>query len=248
MEITLLIAAVTLGGLIKGLNGFGYALVSTSLLSIILPAQEAVALMIIPVIAANIEIVNKLSLKEIKAGLRRFKLYIAGTFTGVIAGMLLIDTIPSTLLKNAVGFLVLIFVASRIPKVSRIFSRLNRFCAENPRIEPVLGVFSGVVFGSSNVGVLTVAYFRELDLTREKFVSLIALTILIASIMRIGLASYLGLYTGTEKILVSALLSVPGLISVKFGDMIGEKLPEKMTEKVSMILLIIIGLKLLGTF
>ncbi len=248
MQTQIIITAVILGGLIKGLNGFGYALVSTSLLTFFIPAQEAVALMIIPLIAANIELTAKLSLKEVKACLKRFKLYIAGTFTGVTLGMLLIDMMPSNLLKTAVGLLVLVFVASRVPQISELFSELNRFCVENQRVEPVLGLFSGLVFGSSNVGVPIVAYFRELELSREKFISVIAITVLAASVMRIGLASYLGLYTGTDRILLSALIAVPGLIAVKIGDKLGEKLPQKTTEKASLLLLIIIGLKLLGVF
>lgn len=245
MELILLIAAVTLGGLIKGLNGFGYALVSTSLLTMLMPAQEAVALIIIPVIAANIELTTKLSLKEVKLCFKRFKRYIAGTFAGVIIGMLLIDTIHSALLKNTVGFLVILFVGSRIPRISIIFSKLNNFCVENPKLEPILGIFSGLVFGSSNVGVPIVAYFKELELKREKFISIIALVVLAASLIRIGLATYLGLYTETGSIMLSTALAIPGIISVKLGSIIGKKLPQKMTEKASLILLAVIGLRLL---
>ncbi len=248
MDITVILAAVALGGLIKGLNGFGYALVSTSLLTLVMPAQEAVALMIIPLIIANIELTAKLSVEELKACIDRFKAYIAASFIGVTAGMLLIDYMPSLLLKKAVGLIVLGFVASRIRKISRVFSTAKNFCVENLGIEPLLGLFSGLVFGSSNVGVPFVAYFKELELSRERFVSMIAITVLASSVLRIGLASYLGLYTGTESILISAALGIPGLIAVKAGDRIGEKLPAEVTEKASLLLLLAIGLKLLGTF
>lgn len=248
MELLLLLAAVTLGGLIKGLNGFGYALVSTSLLTLVMPAQEAVALMIIPLIIANIELTAKLDIKELRTCLDRFKAYIAASFIGVALGMILIDYMPSLLLKKAVGLLVLGFVASRTQKISKIFSTAKTFCVENPRIEPLLGLLSGLVFGSSNVGVPFVAYFKELELSREKFVSMIAVTVLASSLLRIGLATSLGLYKGKDAVLISAALGIPGLLAVKAGDRIGEKLPQKVTEKASLLLLLAIGLKLLGTF
>jgi len=248
MNLLLVTTAIVLGGLIKGLNGFGYALVSTSLLTLIMPPQEAVALMIIPVILANIELTAKLSKKEVKACLERFKSYITGVFFGVTAGMLLIDYMPQTLLKKAVGLLVLLFVASRIPRIAENFSDIKKFCVENPKLEPVLGILSGLVFGSSNVGVPVVAYFKEIELSRDKFLSMIALTILSASFIRVPIAQKTGLYTGTDTILLSALLGLTGIVAVKTGDMLAQKLPQKTIEKASLTLLVLVGLRLLGTF
>lgn len=244
MNLLLAATAIVLGGLIKGLNGFGYALISTSLLTLFMPAQEAIALMIIPVILANIELTAKLSIKELKACLKRFKLYIIGMFIGVTAGMVLIDYMPQNLLKKSVGLLVLLFVASRTPRLAEKFSDLKKFCVENPKLEPGLGIFSGLVFGSSNVGVPVVAYFKELDLSRDKFVSMIALTILSASFLRIPIAQRTGLYTGTDTVFLSALLGLTGLLAVETGDKLAHKLPQKVTEKASLILLVLVGFRL----
>ncbi|MFB6114707.1 MAG: sulfite exporter TauE/SafE family protein, partial [Candidatus Nanohalobium sp.] len=164
MQTQIIIAAVMLGGLAKGLNGFGYALISTSILATVLPAQEAVALMIIPLILANLELTSKLTLSELSDCFQRFLSYIISAFIGVIAGMALIDHIPALMLKKAVGLLALIFVASKIPKVSKLFGEAKNFCVENPKIEPILGLLSGFVFGSTNAGVPIVAYFEELQL------------------------------------------------------------------------------------
>lgn len=248
MNIEIALIAVLAGGLIKGLNGFGYALVSTSFLATAIPAQEAVSLMIIPVIIANIELTSQLDIKELRECIDRFKLYIIGSFTGVTVGMLLIDYIPSLMLKKMVGLFILVFVASRTSFVSKFFSSLKNFCIENPRTEPLLGLLSGVVFGSSNAGIPVVAYFKSLDLSREKFVAIVAVTILGASILRIGLASAQGFYEGPERAIFSTVLGVAGLISVKAGDYIGRRVPRKAVENTSLLLMLVIGLKLLGTF
>ena len=248
MNTGVVLIAVLAGGLIKGLNGFGYALVSTSLLATAMPAQQAVALMIIPVIIANIELTSHLSIEELKICLCRFKLYIISSFAGVTLGMLLIGHIPSLMLKRMVGLFILAFVASSTPLVSEVFSSLKNFCIENRRTEPFLGLLSGFVFGSSNAGIPVVAYFKALDLSREKFVAVVAVTILGASILRIGLASAQGFYEGPERIIFSATLGLAGLLSVKAGDYIGRKIPANLVENASLVLMLIIGLKLLGTF
>lgn len=248
MQIQVIIGAVILGGLAKGLNGFGYALISTSILATVLPAQEAVALMIIPLILANLELTAKLTLRELGECFHRFRSYIISAFVGVIAGMALIDHIPALMVKKAVGMLALVFVSSRMSMVSKLFSKLKNFCVENPRIEPLLGLFSGFVFGSSNVGVPVVAYFEEIQLTREKFLSVMALTILGASVIRLGLASYLGLFSGVNSLFLSTMLGVAGLLAVKTGDIIGRKTSDRITQYFSLILLTAIGFRLLGTF
>lgn len=248
MQTQIIIAAIILGGLAKGLNGFGYALISTSILATVLPAQEAVALMIIPLILANLELTAKLTLNELKECFQRFRSYILFAFIGVITAMALIDSIPAPLLKKGVGLLVLIFVSSRIPRISGLFSETKDFCVENPKVEPVLGLFSGLIFGSTNVGVPVVAYFKELQLSREKFLSVMALTILGASMIRLGLAYHLGLYSGTDRIFLSIALGVLGLLAVKLGDVVGQKTSDRMTQNLSLFLLAVIGLRLLGTF
>lgn len=248
MQTQIIITALILGGLAKGLNGFGYALISTSILATVLPAQEAVALMIIPLILANLELTSKLTLNELKECFQRFRSYIISAFIGVVAGMALIDYIPALILKKTVGLLALIFVASRIPQISSLFGDVKKFCVENPKIEPLLGLFSGFVFGASNVGVPVVAYFEELQMTRKKFLAVMALTILGASIIRLGLASYLGLFNGVDRILFSTVLGAVGLIAVKIGDRAGKRTSDKITENISLILLTVIGLRLLGTF
>lgn len=248
MQTQIILTAVILGGLAKGLNGFGYALISTSILATVLPAQEAVALMIVPLILANIELTTKLSLGELKRCFQRFYSYIISAFIGVIAGMALIDYIPEIMLKKSVGLLVLLFVSSRIPRISEVFGEIKNFCVENPKIEPVLGLFSGFVFGSSNLGVPIVAYFEELQISRKKFLSVMALTVLGASVIRLGLASYLGLFNGVNRMLLSTVLGVVGLAAVKIGDKAGEKVSDTGTRYFSLVLLTVIGLRLLGTF
>lgn len=54
LSVTLITVVVLFGGLVTGITGFGYALISTMTLAMLFDPQSAVALMIIPALVANV--------------------------------------------------------------------------------------------------------------------------------------------------------------------------------------------------
>lgn len=90
------VLGVALGGFSKGLNGFGNALIATIMISAVLPASEAVALVIPSLIASNIELLRELEINSLSSILRDFRYYILGLFVGVTVGTLGIDYMPSS--------------------------------------------------------------------------------------------------------------------------------------------------------
>lgn len=248
MNLLIPAAILFLGGLVKGLNGFGYAIISTTLLATVMPAQQAVALMIIPLILANIDLLKEPTVEELRNCLHRFGPYIMTALIGVITGTLAIDFMPQALLSSTIGLFTLLFVASKIDKISDIFDSGLEFCVENPKIEPLLGLTSGTVFGSTNIGVPFVAYFQQIGLDKKKFSTMIALTVLLSSLIRIPLAAQLGMYSGPQNILLSVLLAGPGLLGVELGTKVREGIPEKHFYRASLLLMTAISFKLLGTF
>jgi uncharacterized membrane protein YfcA len=66
-------AAVIIGGLIKGISGFGYAVVSTSLLASLFNPADTVASRIRPLIAIRLELLKNLDREEKKTCTNNFK-------------------------------------------------------------------------------------------------------------------------------------------------------------------------------
>lgn len=246
MEFLLPAAAVFVGGLIKGLTGFGYALVATSLLTTVLPPQKAVALMIIPLIAGNLELVFEVEKKELKNCMQNFSGYILSITVGVTVGMFAISIIPSRLLQVAVGILAILYSLYRTDIAQSHLKKFERICFNT--WEPLIGILSGVVYGSSNIGVLIVAYLKSKDIGHRKFTGTLATIILAVSLYRILLAQVTGIYTGNEEILFSLTLSLPAVVSVKAGKALSGMFSRKLVEKVSLVLIFIIGTKLLLPF
>jgi uncharacterized membrane protein YfcA len=239
-------AIIFLGGLVKGLNGFGYALVSTPLLAVLMPAQEAVALMIIPLIAGNLELALETDRKELENCIRNFSGFLLFLVAGVTVGMLAISKIPSGPLKTSVGLLALAFAASRTPFLSKEFEWLRELCFRTR--EPAIGFISGMVYGASNAGVLIVAYLKSRDMKRQKFVGTLAVAILGVSVYRVLLAQVTGLYTGTDRIILSLALAVPAVAAVWTGEKLSERFSSKILEQLSVLLIAVIGVKLVLPF
>ncbi|ELY31191.1 hypothetical protein C499_01905 [Halogeometricum borinquense DSM 11551] len=60
LSLALAVAAiVAFGGFVTGLNGFGFAVIGTALLAFVMDPQTAVALMILPILAANTSLIHK---------------------------------------------------------------------------------------------------------------------------------------------------------------------------------------------
>lgn len=246
MELLITVAVIALGGLVKGLSGFGYALISTSLLTMFMPAQEAIALMIIPLIAGNLELAAQTDRKELENCLRNFSGFLLFLVAGVTAGMFAISLLPSRLVKISVGLLALIFSASRTAFLGKHFGKAREFCFR--LWEPLVGFFSGTVYGATNVGVLIVAYLESRGLDREKFVGTLAVAILGVSIYRIFLARATGLYSGTGRIVTSLGLAVPAVVAVWIGGELSDRISSETLEKLSVLLIAVIGAKLVLPF
>lgn len=236
-------AAVIIGGLVKGLSGFGYAVVSTSLLASLFQPSKAVAFMILPLIAIQLELVNNLEKREIKTCTNNFKPYIVGLTVGTLAGFFSISLLPTSMVKAGLGLLTFVFALSRIDSFSVHLGRLKKKCfRKSAKVQIPLGIVSGVVFGATNVGVQVVAYLKSMELPNRKFVGLLALIMIPVSGLRIPLILTQG---NSLELVAYSILTVPlGMASASLGSNLAEKVSEEHVEEFTVILLILISINL----
>ena len=240
------VLAVALGGVSKGLNGFGHALIATSLTATVVAAPEAVAIVIPSLIAANLELLSGLNRAEVSKIFNRFKYYIVTAFIGVTVGMAGIDFLPAQYLMLAVGTFAVLYASFRTSIFSNFASKLRGICFKSH--ETGIGFLTGLVYGSTNVALLAVSYLESRELGLRKFKGTLALFVLGLSTYRLFLASALGLFQGTEKLMLSLALVVPTVIGVKAGEKLAGRFEEEKVRKVSLALIALIGLRILTTF
>jgi len=235
-----------IGGVVTGLTGFGYALISTTTLAVVLDPQTAVVLMIVPVIVANLDLIRELDRASICRCVRRFQWFIVSAAVGTLVGMALLRQIPTDALMLILGIIVIGYVAISQDLVSASeMDRLAAYAHSTESINLGIGFLGGVIFGGSNVGVPIVAFLDSLDLDRSTFVGVVALILLGISVVRVGMAWLLGLYGPASLLWLSVVVAGPGLIGVIGGQRLRNRLPTTYVERFVQILLLLIGIRLI---
>lgn len=242
VHLILFLASLTLiAGLVKGLTGFGFALVATVLLTLVVPPRDAITLMIIPIMVSNFYLIKEIKISKLVSCFKKFKYFLLSSYIGVIVGMLLINTLDQGILKIILGAVVIAYVAV---KTKSINLKIN-FNQKTMLHQITLGGLSGAVFGSTNAGVPYVAYIDSLNLQKHTFVGLLSSLLFIASSVRIGLAYNLGFYQGGANIVISIGLILPTILGVYLGIKTRNRIDKELLEKIILVLLTLIGLNLL---
>lgn len=244
--LSLVLAAVLLGGLVKGVAGFGYAVTSTALLAMVIDPAAAVTVMILPTLIANVPLLAELERTELQSCIQRFWPYVVAALAGTLAGMALLDQIPRAWLALGLGLVTFAYVVTAQPYVAlpgdrRLSGRLFR---PGTRTKVGLGLVSGVVFGASNIAVQVVAYLDALELDRATFVGVLAMVLVGISTVRVGAAWSLGLYGTGSLLALSAVAVVPGVAGVFAGGRVRPFIPEEYQTAGTMALLFVIAARL----
>lgn len=239
----LVLAAVLLGGLVKGVAGFGYAVTSTALLALMLDPAAAVTVMILPTLVANVPLLAELDRDGLVSCARRFWPFVAAAVVGTLAGMAVLDWVPRPALALGLGLVTFAYVLTaqpyrELPRLTRLGDRLFR---PGTRTKFWVGLASGVVFGASNIAVQVVAYLDRLDLDRATFVGVLAMVLVGISTVRVGAAWTLGLYGSGSLLALSAVTVVPGLVGVFAGGYVRPGIPERYQTAATMGLLVVIA-------
>lgn len=240
-----LVLAPLLGGLVKGLAGFGFSLIGISILTSFFQPSKAVTLFIIPILAVQIELLNELSLNDFKACSKRFSLYIVPGIIGTLIGILLLRTLPGWPIKMSIGLITLIYGLNR----TRWFEMKNEITlplnVSQKVYEPILGALSGIIFGSTSIGIQFVAYLKSLELDQRKYLGVLAMIMLGISGLRIAISWQIGLYPNFNSVKMSLGIAALGVTSVFLFTRLGYRIPDKYTETAATTFLTFIGVYLL---
>ncbi|MFB6205594.1 MAG: TSUP family transporter [Haloglomus sp.] len=242
--LALVFAVVLAGGLVKGVAGFGYAVVATAALASVLDPATAVVLLIVPTLVANLSLLRELDREALSSCLRQFGPYLAGAVVGTLVGMALLGRVPKPVLALGLGLFTAAYVVARQPYVAVPgLATLRDYCFSlDGRGMAALGVASGAVFGVANAAVQVVAYLDSRDLDRSTFVGVLSMVLVGISTVRVGAAAALGLYEGAFALSVAA--AVPGLVGVSVGNRLRPRIPERYQTAGTLLLLAVIATRL----
>jgi uncharacterized membrane protein YfcA len=224
LQVVLAAAVLVAGGLVKGTLGIGLPLVSVPLLSLFMPATQAIALVAMPVLVSNAwQAWDSGSVQ----GLRRFAPLIATQLTATLVTVPMTLALPARTLNAVLGAVVLLAVVLLVLPL-----RLNVPPARERWWSAGVGLLSGVMGGvSSLTGPLIISYLSSLRLSREAFVGSISLIYLSSAVPLYGAMAAHGRLGGTELAL-STLALAPMACGLALGQRLRSHLSEVLFRRV----------------
>ena len=245
-EIMLLIGALALAGLAKGVTGMGLPLFATPILAAVFGARTAVVVMSIPTFITNFLLIVE-GRNAWPVFRRIWPVALAGAF-GVVVGLNLLIRIDQSVLSLVIAALVVLVLA-----------RGDRILGDDPAalrvrvVGPVMGAIGGVLLGTTSIASPAVAgYFHALRLTPRDFVLALAVLFqVLGAVQVIGLWR-LGEYDA-EIVRIALLALVPMLVTFAVGVRLRRRLDSALFRRViagflalSAIVLVWQGLRGLG--
>jgi uncharacterized membrane protein YfcA len=235
---TILVAAsLLMAAYVKGTTGFGFPLISTPMVALLLDIRTAITILIIPNIVMDIAQVFRGGLPA--EVLRRFAWLLLSTVAGVFLGTKLLVTLPIRVLNLTLGIMVLAFVASGVVRPDfHISPRWEKI------LSPVAGFLGGFLNGMTNAAGPPLAIFLyALKLPKTEFVKAIATIFIVTKISQLIAVSTWNLFT-----VATLRLSLGVTLFILLGFYAGLKTQDRVNQAVFnrglMVLLFVIGVVL----
>lgn len=229
--------AFGLGGFVKGIVGMGLPLVALALLTTMIGLREAIALMLVPVLATN--------LWQATVGGAFWDLtwrlwpLLAATalFTWVGAGVL--ARADSTVLAAVLGTILSLYAAFGLTR-----PQLPPPGRHERWMTPAVGVLAGLATGMTGTFVVPgTMYLQALGLKRDHLVQALGIAFVVVTLaLGVALAGH-GLLP-RELAGMSVMALAPTVLGVGLGLMVRRRLSEAIFRKVFFLSLLVVGLQL----
>lgn len=216
---------------IQGITGFGKSLVATPILSLFIPTNEVIIIVILSGFISNI----LLLIKTIKySNIKQIWVMIIMGVIGILAGVQLLAIAPVIELKIGMGVMVILSAVM-------LGSGLKLKIKENHLSYGVAGITSGFITGLLSMGGPPVVFFFQ-NQKHKKHEFRGNLTLFFTFTGIFAIASLFLNHLITLDIITKILFFMPAsIIGVLLGDYLSHKLEEQLFKKIVLLILIISG-------
>lgn len=211
-------AGLFLAGIVKGATGLGYASCALPFLVASVGLRPAMALVLIPAMATNINVA--LTAGHLQETARRFKSLYLAMVPGIFVGVVLLLWINQQLAVISLGLIIIVYVLLALLKPTLSLNRTLE-----ARLMVPTGFCNGVITGLTGSQVMPLfPYMMALDLAPNQLVQAINLGVILASVaLGVGLLAT-GIMTWS-LLLASMIAIIPALVGVRFGTLARAHIP-----------------------
>lgn len=223
---------IFIAGMIQGITSFGFSLLAVPLLGLIIPLK-----LIVPILVIFSLIMNSMILYKIKeyVNLKKIALLILSAIIATPIGANILISVDENLLKIIVGVVV------TISAIAFYFGYKVKLKNEKLAYIPV-GVLSGLLNGSVSLsGPPVIIFLTNQGVGKQVFRSTLTAYFWILNIMTIFTFISKGIIT--KEVMKYSTYLLPALVlGVALGIKLGNKVKEETFEKLTVVLIIIMGI------
>ncbi len=236
-----LAAGVTLiAAVVKGAVGFAMPMIMISGLASFLPADQALALLILPTFLTNFAQAMRQGLRQALASARDFRVMLWVLVVFVALSAQAVPYLPKALLLGVLGGSIVLFAATQLAGYQFRFDGRHR-----TRAEVLTGIVGGIYGGVSGVwGPPTIALLVSLEADKRESVRVQGVVYLVGAAVLLAAHAGSGVLT-LERLWFSAILAVPALAGLAVGFAIQDRLDARRFRRWTLVVLAITGANLL---
>ena len=234
--ISVMLLAISVGGLLKGVISFGFPLIALPILSLVLPPKSAIFLLFFSLIFLNIREIKFNNLKNYK----RIIPLGSGIFIGIIVGSIIFHKVENEFISKMIGLTIILSAITNFYGL-----KINQGLLINKWFSLSYGLFAGLIGGMTTiVGPLIVIYLVSLNLKKQLFSEMVSLSVFSC------LAPLYGIFFIYQNVtfndfFISGLISIPAVLMQIIGFKIRDIIPQKTFKNITLSILVIIGILVL---
>ncbi|WP_200173896.1 sulfite exporter TauE/SafE family protein [Tomitella cavernea] len=207
------VAIALVAAAVKGLSGFGYALIATPLAAVLIDPSVAVIVLAVPALVMNLFQVG-----ETGTGwqyLRQHWSLVAAALVGSVIGVFILKNFPAKqLLSVIIGVVLVSYVIWSVARKGKPATG-----TAHPVSLGTVGVAEGVLLGAVNMGPLLPAYLHTFERDARRYIGGMSLVFTLVFAERIGQMSVNGLMT-TQLLWLGSVIALVTLVGLGAGTVL----------------------------
>ncbi|MBT0956037.1 sulfite exporter TauE/SafE family protein [Alphaproteobacteria bacterium KMM 3653] len=237
MALAAVFFALLAGGILKGATGAGAPLLAVPVMAAVYDVRVAVAVMVLPNLLSNLWQARKYHAHHVGGGVA-LKLSLMGA-VGAAAGTVLLAWLPVSILQIFMAVVITGYIALRLLKPAMALSMPMA-----SRLAAVAGFFAGVLQGAAGISApIAVTFLSAMKLQRVQFIVTVACFFAAVGLAQLPVQVIYGIMTWHLSVL-SLLAFAPLLMGMPVGEWIGKRISPQVFDRVILILLGLLALRL----
>lgn len=236
MEILLIFFICFLASVVQGATGFGYAIITMTLLPFFMPFKTVVVIVLLLSIGLAAQLAWKM---RGHIHMKFMVLPVFASMAGNWLGVILLQRLDTAVMKTILG-LLLIGLAVYSTFVNHMQIKAT------PQNSIMIGLISGVLAGMLNIGVLLVIYYLSVFSDKRQYLATLQATFVVSSLITVGLHI---LYGNMDRSVLEIMpVGIAATLAGSFcGVWIFHRLSPTVLKKIVYSFMGIMGIMLLGT-